>query len=199
MCLQSAAVVRKGKPTLTHTLAISPETTETDIWECAVPVFAPKYARLELRASSDRDTAVILKHMLQSVRNNSPDLYMSPDWSAQKLSLIVQGGAGINSSLLQHQPAASNRQKAVKRGRDQARARGKASTVGQNTLLSTAASRRMRSISRLLLARSGNEEDEFSFLQYSKQPRWALQVVINLTSDTDGERTYEETKAFFKK
>lgn len=88
------------------------------------------------------------------------------------------------------------RQNSVKRGRDQAR---KASTTGQNSLLQTAASRRMRNVSELLLARSGDEEGEYDYVKYRRQPLWAREIVILLTSAKDSVLTYEETKTAFKK
>lgn len=137
-------------------LAISPDTTESDIWDCIVPVFAPRCDRLDLRSASERDIAVMLKDMLKSLKDNSPDQYMNPDGTTHTVTLFVQTDVGTNSTLLRHQPALPERQNSVKRGRDQASARGKASTIGQNTLLQTAASRRMRNISQLLLTRSVN-------------------------------------------
>ncbi|DBB03057.1 TPA: hypothetical protein ACH3X1_000034 [Trebouxia sp. C0004] len=124
---------------------------------------------------------------------------MNPDWSTHTVSLLVQTGVGTNVNLLRHQPALPERQNSVKRGRDQASARGKASTIGQNSLLQTAASRRMRNISELLLARSGDEEGEYDYVKYRRQPLWAREIVIFLTSAKDSVLTYEETKTAFKK
>ena len=194
LCLRSAAVDSGGKPKVTHTLALSPNHTSDQVWENIVPKFAPRAASLELRAASDRDVSVVL----QSVQDNKPDEYLTPDWSTAKVHLVVHGGLGVKNFLPQQQGAAAN-QRAVKRGRDQASASGRASTLGSNPQLGTGASQKMRDVSKLLLKRSTREQDECTYVPYTQQPSWATSVVIKFTTIADGALTEVETTAVLKK
>ena len=64
---KSAGTKRNGE-CLEHKLAISSKTSAQDVWEATVNIFFPssRYDKLDVRAASDVDTAVVLRDMLES-------------------------------------------------------------------------------------------------------------------------------------
>ena len=93
----------------------------------------PSCVTLDLRSCKDFDCVVKMRLMLESMHQNSPSASMDPDHKTRTCTLLVHGGVGAHIAMTGLTQAVGSVLRSVKRGRDQATARGKQTSQGQNT------------------------------------------------------------------
>ena len=117
--------------------------------------------------------------MLESMHQNSPSAAMDPDHKTRTCTLLVHGGIGAQLAVTGLNQASGSISRSVKRGRDQATARGKLTSQGQNTdkLLTLNANDAGRAC-RLLFERAETDQSKHDYLPLNKQHQVAVQTVI---------------------
>lgn len=180
---------------------VSPGLTDRDILETALPVFAPSCVTLDLRSCKDFDCVVNLRLMLESMHQNSPSASMDPDHRTRTCTLLVHGGVGVQPAMTGLTQASGSVSRSVKRGRDQATARGKQTSQGQNTdkLLTLTANDAVGRACGLLFERDKTDQSRHDYLPINKQRQVAVQTVIATGVVVDADATPELVTQKLKK
>lgn len=191
--LESVAANKHGVPIKTRRFLLPPDARADEVFQLITPTFAPGYKTLELCAATDRDLVVSLRQMLDSLGEEKPSPFMAPDLPNRTVKLKVQGGAELKEPSIINSAAIS--QSAYKRGRKQGT--GQHSSQGQNPLLTTEATRKMRQASAVLLQYSSKQADGYPYIEYKFQPDWAKDLIVKLVAGNPAGESL--ARACFKK
>ena len=117
--------------------------------------------------------------MLESMHQTSPSASRDPDHRTRTCTLLVHGGVGAQP-FMTGLTQSGYVSRSVKRGRDQATARGKQTSQGQNTdkLLTLNANDAVGRACRLLFERDETDQSRHDCLPLNKQCQVAVQTII---------------------